>query len=143
MPVGTQALDTTLVVVPPAPAVHLPITAVVLARFAAAVASPFTWSVFAVTLAVTLPTAPVTLPTAPVTLPTAPVTLPTEPVRLPVMLPVIEVMLVGLATVPGNVAAKNPVGCVYDAIREETVASIFDMPNEVPAVGSQAVVTMF
>jgi hypothetical protein len=42
--------------------------------------TPFHWSVFAVTLAVTDPTAPVTLPTAPVTDPTAPVTLPTLPV---------------------------------------------------------------
>src|SRR4051812_25876930 len=44
-------------------------------------------------------------------------------VRLVTVVIVPAVILVVLATVPGNVAARKPVGCVYVAIRLEMVAS--------------------
>ena len=47
-------------------------------------------------------------------------------VRFVAVVIVPAVMFVVLATVAGNVAARNPVGCVYVAMRLLTVASRFE-----------------
>src|SRR3954468_3369919 len=52
-------------------------------------------------------------------------------VRLVVVVMTPAVMFVVLATVVGNVAARNPVGCVYVAIRLEMVVSRFEAVSPV------------